>query len=554
MDAYSQESINYFSNKNILFNLIIDDGPHTLETMIYSIKNYIQLLDIDGILIVEDIQDIKWCDTFKTFVPNGYTYEIIDLRHIKNRWDDILFVIKKQTEKTKYDLSVMAILKNESMNLKMWIEHYLWQGVEHFYLIDNGSDDNPFDILKEYIDKGLITYYYRAEKHQQVQHYKYVFDNERLKEKTKWLCICDLDEFFFGTEQKLVNAIDQFENYNVIYTNSFFYGSDNLVDHPKDIRTSILHRETDIENGTKYIFKPSAINDSSEIWIHWLVQPGTLQKKQMNEINQNNKIRLNHYRIQSFEYYSKVKMTRGDVSTVKNENIRDLKYFEHYTKIATIKDDTLKLIIENDLYDKNGEIMEFYDEHNNLIDNNSIEKPEQDLVNQYILEDDVVLELGARYGTVSCAINKKLNNKFNQISIEPDETVWHPLEINKIKNNCNFNIVKGFVSNKKLGLTQDGYGSTFIIDEKSKIPSYSLDEIKTKYSINKFTALVADCEGFLEVFFDENPKLYDDLRLIIFEADYADKCNYDKIKQNLFNNNFIKIIEGHQNIWVKKNN
>lgn len=70
-------------------------------------------------------------------------------------------------------------------------------------------------------------------------------------------------------------------------------------------------------------------------------------KKQMNEITQNNKIRLNHYRIQSFEYFKNVKMTRGDVSVQTNENIRDLKYFEHYTKVATIKDDLLKQIVEN---------------------------------------------------------------------------------------------------------------------------------------------------------------------------------------------------------------
>ena len=42
-----------------------------------------------------------------------------------------------------------------------------------------------------------------------------------------------------------------------------------------------------------------------------------------------------------------------------------------------------------------------------LIDTNSIEKQEQDLVEKYILESDVVLELGARYGSVSCTINKK---------------------------------------------------------------------------------------------------------------------------------------------------
>jgi hypothetical protein len=52
-------------------------------------------LTSNGILIVEDIPDIGWCDIFKTLVPNGFTYEIIDLRHVKNRWDDILFVITK---------------------------------------------------------------------------------------------------------------------------------------------------------------------------------------------------------------------------------------------------------------------------------------------------------------------------------------------------------------------------------------------------------------------------------------------------------------------------
>jgi glycosyltransferase involved in cell wall biosynthesis len=59
-----------------------------------------------------------------------------------------------------YYLSVLSIFKNETMNLKLWLEHYLWQGVGHFYLIDNGSTDNPLSILQEYIDKGIITYFY----------------------------------------------------------------------------------------------------------------------------------------------------------------------------------------------------------------------------------------------------------------------------------------------------------------------------------------------------------------------------------------------------------
>jgi hypothetical protein len=33
-------------------------------------------------------------------------------------------------------LSILAIMKNEAMNLKLWIDHYIYQGVDHFYLID----------------------------------------------------------------------------------------------------------------------------------------------------------------------------------------------------------------------------------------------------------------------------------------------------------------------------------------------------------------------------------------------------------------------------------
>jgi len=200
--------------------------------------------------------------------------------------------------------------------------------------------------------------------------------------------------------------------------------------------------------------------------------------------------------------------------------------------------------------------MEIYDEYNNFVDTENMEVEEQKLAKYYILPDDVVLELGGRYGSVSCIINSKLNNKTNEVVVEPDQRVWDALEKNRNRNNCQFHIVKGFISNKKLDLTNlddyhGGYGSTFIENNESKIPSYSLSEIKQKYKLN-FNVLVADCEGFLEVFFDENPDIYQDLRLIIFEADYCDKCDYAKIKNNLRDKGFRCLLDSHQNVWIKK--
>jgi FkbM family methyltransferase len=199
--------------------------------------------------------------------------------------------------------------------------------------------------------------------------------------------------------------------------------------------------------------------------------------------------------------------------------------------------------------------MDIRNEYGEYIDIEKFEKWQQDLVRQYILEDDVVLELGARYGSVSCIINSKLNNKSNHIAVEPDYRVWNALEENKKRNNCNFNTVQGFVSKKKLDITNlhcyYGYGTTFYENQYSKIPCYTLDEVRNFYNIHNFTTLVADCEGFLEIFLHENPDLYDNLRLIIYQADYPEKCNYDKIRIDLYNRGFLCLLHAGENVWIK---
>jgi FkbM family methyltransferase len=183
-----------------------------------------------------------------------------------------------------------------------------------------------------------------------------------------------------------------------------------------------------------------------------------------------------------------------------------------------------------------------------------VEVSEQQLAREYIRPDDIVLELGARYGSVSCCINKILRNKTNQVVVEPDERVWKCLENNKKINWCGFHIIKGFVSNSKLELTDhlsyNGYGTTTIKSENSVIPSYTLESIKKQTGLN-FNVLVADCEGFLETFFDENPEIIEGLRLILFEADRPDICDYSKVRNLLFSFNFKEILGGHQNVFIR---
>ena len=97
-NAYNEEFVkNTFLNKNMKFDMLLDDGPHSLESVLLFVSLYTPLLKDDGILIVEDVQKMEWTTLLSAVVPENLKQyiQVYDLRHVKGRWDDIVFVINK---------------------------------------------------------------------------------------------------------------------------------------------------------------------------------------------------------------------------------------------------------------------------------------------------------------------------------------------------------------------------------------------------------------------------------------------------------------------------
>jgi hypothetical protein len=97
-DAYDNDFFTKnFLNKNIAFDFMLDDGPHTLESMKQFIRLYTQLMTDDGILIIEDVQCWSWIDKLTDEVPDILKpfVKTYDLRANKHRYDDIVFTIDK---------------------------------------------------------------------------------------------------------------------------------------------------------------------------------------------------------------------------------------------------------------------------------------------------------------------------------------------------------------------------------------------------------------------------------------------------------------------------
>jgi hypothetical protein len=98
IDAYDNDFFtNNFLNKNVKCDFMLDDGPHTLESMKQFIKLYSQIMTDDGILIIEDVQSWDWIEILKNEVPEHLKQyiKIYDLRENKGRYDDIVFSIDK---------------------------------------------------------------------------------------------------------------------------------------------------------------------------------------------------------------------------------------------------------------------------------------------------------------------------------------------------------------------------------------------------------------------------------------------------------------------------
>jgi hypothetical protein len=94
-DAYTESELEFYEDG--IFDYIIDDGPHTVESQLFSINHYYNKLKSVGKLIIEDIQtDNDLRALVNRCKELNYEYKVFDLRLNKGRYDDIILEITKK--------------------------------------------------------------------------------------------------------------------------------------------------------------------------------------------------------------------------------------------------------------------------------------------------------------------------------------------------------------------------------------------------------------------------------------------------------------------------
>lgn len=244
-----------------------------------------------------------------------------------------------------YDLALLAIVKNEEMVIDEWIEHHIWQGVQHFYIIDNNSTDGTVKLLDKWISKGIVTLYFYPNKFEQVISYNKVFQ-EKAKRECKWLIVCDCDEFIYNKHRSksILDALNKFTQITDIAGVFLFwkmFSSSGLENQPLGkIRESFIHRYAIVHTEfDKFHFKQIVNCDNVNTLIihHHNYSKGSLATLP--------ELACNHYCTMSREYWRDVKMTRGAADNPLHENIRQMDEFDKKLKEATFIDHELRNLV-----------------------------------------------------------------------------------------------------------------------------------------------------------------------------------------------------------------
>jgi len=252
----------------------------------------------------------------------------------------------------KYFLSVCLCIKNEAKYMEEFLQHHINQGVDHFYIISNNSDDNIEEVINNSLyksnvtliidnrDMGILTNDSSALGHQQL-----IVENlyNLIKEETEWAILVDADEFVYGKNgyniKSYLSSID--ENIGCVYIiwniinpyiddNKKVTESFSIKNNVKRLNYDVIHNCSHniimTHKFGKSVFKTKLLYHHINLWIHLVkIENGItinnygnikgdcitnyndvdefveFSEKKFSEVN----ITLNHYAIRNQEDYIK---------------------------------------------------------------------------------------------------------------------------------------------------------------------------------------------------------------------------------------------------------
>jgi hypothetical protein len=232
---------------------------------------------------------------FKMIIP--FLFVFLSLR--------IDAVEKQQT------LSICSLFRNQSSQLKEWIEYHLIVGVDHFYLYNLGSTDEFMNVLTPYISKGIVTLVNWPDSNPKIEENSVfqwslgvqipAYENAirfLALHKTKWLALVDIHEFLVSpSADKIPDILKKYDDFSgVVVSCDFFDASRSRTQLPRRklliqtlemTKPLLTHPHKAVE---KMIFKPDHCKG-----FQWPPYQCIFKNLQVPKVVRKSELRINNY-------------------------------------------------------------------------------------------------------------------------------------------------------------------------------------------------------------------------------------------------------------------
>lgn len=315
-------------------------------------------------------------NTIKTIIKNslfrveGYLYEML------------VNIVHPEACEKEYNVSICAIFKNEGQYLKEWLEYHLLIGVDHFFLYNNNSSDNYYDVLKKYIKEDKVTLIDWPYNQAQIEAYYDCI--EKYRDMSNWIGIIDIDEFVVPRKDNSIKQLlDRYTKYPALLLYWRLFGSSGQIDRE---RTGLVTEDFTVcwpkydEVGkcfynTAYEFDKNYKRNKLLHHYMWGKYKGlyfppfnvdnhAIPRKHINILDSNDiPAQINHYFTKTYKEYLE-KRSKGDVFFLINPHDEEY-FYRHEMKCTSVDYSIYKYLIKLKMaMKKNDDIEEENNESN----------------------------------------------------------------------------------------------------------------------------------------------------------------------------------------------
>ena len=183
---------------------------------------------------------------FFFFIMHEAAYLIFKVRH--------LFLNGNHKISADKNLVIVSLISGEERYLEEFIQFHILQGVDYFVFYDNSKNNKQLNVLKPFIQNGLVTlfscpdfgfffswllrkFHSKSRSRPTIQELAFSnFLNDHKNSKW-WIAQIDIDEFIYCEDQTVINFIKSKDDLGIknIEIEQFEFGSSGLIDYPKSV-------------------------------------------------------------------------------------------------------------------------------------------------------------------------------------------------------------------------------------------------------------------------------------------------------------------------------